>query len=70
MLKQDDIKRIQALANGRSNNGERKGQALMNILATEYKEVSDLIHGTEADCFYEDKKIKNFWNKLFSLLTF
>jgi hypothetical protein len=42
----------------------REGQSLMNSLFDVnpilYKEIT----GSEFDCFYDDKKISAFWNKL------
>lgn len=42
----------------------REGQSYMNALAEINPELYKKITGTEADCFYDDSKIKNFFDKL------
>lgn len=42
----------------------REGQCLMNALFEVNRILYIQITGTEADCFYDDKKIPDFWNKL------
>jgi hypothetical protein len=38
----------------------RRGQALMNALYWLDAEIYNMVHGTEADCFYDDRKIQTF----------
>lgn len=42
----------------------RQGQALMVALSEINPELYKTITGTEADCFYDDKKIPSFFAKL------
>lgn len=42
----------------------RHGQAMMNALFYENREVYEMIQPTESNCFYEDKKIPAFLSKL------
>jgi hypothetical protein len=42
----------------------RFGQALMNVLSKEDPQLYSIIHCTEADCFYDDKKINLFFEKV------
>lgn len=39
---------------------QRRGQARMNALWKVRPDLYDTIHGTDADCFYVDERIKNF----------
>lgn len=43
---------------------QRRGQALMNSLHGINPDLYKQISYTEADCFYDDKKIPNFLAKL------
>jgi len=45
----------------------RRGQALFNHLAHAYPELAEKIRATEADCFYDDKKIPAFMDRIFEL---
>lgn len=40
--------------------GQRKGQALMNALGYVAPELYDMVTGTLADCFYRDDRIPAF----------
>lgn len=42
----------------------REGQSYMNALAEINPELYKKITGTEADCFYDDKKIPSFFDML------
>jgi hypothetical protein len=42
----------------------REGQSLMNALFEVNPNLYKEITGSEFDCFYDDKKIPAFWNKL------
>ena len=44
--------------------GQRDGQYLVNALWAYDREAGEKVHGTEADCFYDDTKILSFWKKL------
>ena len=44
---------------------ERRGQAWMNALSEVDPEKYQEIHGTEADCFYDDRKIDAFRRSVF-----
>jgi hypothetical protein len=45
---------------------QRRGQALFNHVANgPYAAFTDKIRGTEADCFYDDKKIPAFYVALY-----
>lgn len=48
----------------RENPDERRGQSLMNALCCLDKNLYDAIHGTEADCFYIDKRIPAFYARI------
>ena len=43
---------------------QRRGQALMNALFDVRPDLYDALHGTDADCFYSDKRIVNFMEVL------
>ena len=45
----------------------RRGQALFNYLAVAHPELAEKIRATEADCFYDDKKIPAFLDRIFEL---
>lgn len=40
----------------------REGQWLMTDLFNENPNLYDMIDGTEADCFYDDSRVKYFWD--------
>lgn len=44
---------------------QRRGQAWMNALADVDSELYGVIHGTDADCFYNDHKIPAFKLEVF-----
>lgn len=44
---------------------QRRGQAWMNALHDVDAELYDRIHSTEADCFYNDRKIDAFKEAVF-----
>ena len=46
-------------------NGCRLGQSCMNALYEVNKDLYNEITGTEADCFYDDKKIGAFTKRVF-----
>jgi len=48
------------------NRGCRNGQTYMNALSEIDKEVYDDVVGTDADCYYNDSKIKNFLNYIWN----
>jgi hypothetical protein len=56
--------RRRALEMQASHKGLRKGQALMNALCELNREVYERIHSSDADCFYDDKKIRAFFFEL------
>ena len=53
----------------RENGGkpQRAGQAAFNHLHGAYPELANKINGTEADCFYDDKKIPAFIQRVYEL---
>jgi hypothetical protein len=54
------MERLYEIANQYQKMGLRKGQSLFNALVEMNIDLANKIRGTENDCFYDDKKIKNF----------
>lgn len=42
----------------------RYGQTVFNVAYQLYPEATDRLRGTEYDCFYNDKKVNSFLEKL------
>jgi hypothetical protein len=42
----------------------RKGQTLFIVLENLDSEIADMIRGTDADPFYNDKNIRKFWETI------
>ena len=55
-----------ANAEFKCSNGQRYGQFLMNYLAQNYPNI---MVPEEADCFYDDKKVKDFLHYIYSMLV-
>jgi hypothetical protein len=48
--------------------GQRRGQAMFNHLAqSQWGALAEKVRGTDADCFYNDKKIPAFLQRLYEL---
>jgi len=45
----------------------RKGQAAFNYLHSHFPDLAREIAGTDADCFYQDRLIMKFFNKVHEL---
>lgn len=43
---------------------QRQGQALMNALWRVHPDLYNEIHGTDADCFYDDSKVPAFYKRI------
>jgi hypothetical protein len=56
-----------AIADASRGGGQRKGQAAFNYLHSQFPALAIDIVGTDADCFYEDRVIPKFLNRLYEL---
>ena len=55
------------IASASRGGSQRKGQAAFNYLQSHFPTLAADIVGTDADCFYQDRAIPRFFNRLYEL---